>query len=109
MANLITNTNRDNAFRLASEASDVIDGNRISLNDLSHSHSIFTGAHSMNSQSYLTSFQEPPEQTITFTNSGTETLRLNADGSIYVQGRLAANDLEVVQAMRRFLSGQGLL
>lgn len=87
-------TNRANAFRLHSDSGEE---NRVTIHDLYNAHSILTGAH------------VPQEQTITFTAAGTEMLRLNADGDIYVSGRLATNDLEVVDAMRQFLSGQGLL
>ena len=38
---------------------------------------------------------------------GTEVLKLAANGDIYVHGRLAANDMEVVDAMREFVRRAG--
>lgn len=87
-------TNRANVFRLHSDSGEE---NHVTIHDLRNAHSILTGSH------------VPQDQTITFTTTGTEILRLGADGDIYVRGRLATNDLEVVDAMRQFLSGQGLL
>jgi hypothetical protein len=45
------------------------------------------------------------EGTITFQASGPTgaTIVLHPNGDIYVNGRLAENDVEVVNAMRRFL------
>lgn len=39
-----------------------------------------------------------------FVNGNTEMLRLDPNGDIYIKGRLAENDLEVVNGMRDFLA-----
>ncbi len=38
-----------------------------------------------------------------------EVLRFEANGDIYVRGKLVTNDLEVVEALRAFLCGTGHL
>ena len=42
-------------------------------------------------------------------NLNREILKLCENGDIFVKGRLAENDKEVVDALRDFLRGQGLL
>jgi len=49
------------------------------------------------------------EENITFIVKGEEMLKLTADNNIYVQGRLAKNDKEVVEAMRNWLKKMNLL
>ena len=44
-------------------------------------------------------------QDITFVFSGEEILKLCENGDIYVKGRLAENDKEVVDAFREFTFG----
>ena len=55
----------------------------------------------------------PQEQnTIFFSQvdkSNQEILKLCENGDIFVKGRLAENDKEVVDALREFLKGQGFL
>jgi hypothetical protein len=51
----------------------------------------------------------PADDRITYAILGREVLRLDANGDIFVNGRLAANDLEVVEAMRFFLIASGHL
>ena len=54
----------------------------------------------------------PQEQnTISFVqdNAGREILKLCENGDIFVKGKLAENDKEVVDALREFLKGQGFL
>jgi hypothetical protein len=41
--------------------------------------------------------------------SNQEILKLCENGDIFVKGRLAENDKEVVDALREFLKGQGFL
>lgn len=41
--------------------------------------------------------------------SNQEILKLCENGDIFVKGRLAENDKEVVDALREFLKGQGLI
>lgn len=86
-------TNRDNAFRLARDESS---------NDTLH----FTGnASSLNA----ISANQVAMNTITFNTANEPILELKPNGNIFVQGRLAANDLEVVDALRLFLGAQGLI
>jgi len=49
------------------------------------------------------------KENITFVVKGEEMLKLTADNNIYVQGRLAENDKEVVEAMRNWLKKMNLL
>ncbi len=42
-------------------------------------------------------------------NGVREILKICGNGDIFVKGRLAENDKEVVDALREFLKGQGLL
>jgi|AntAceMinimDraft_16_1070373.scaffolds.fasta_scaffold136595_1 hypothetical protein len=49
------------------------------------------------------------KENITFVVKGEEMLKLTADNNIYVQGRLAENDKEVVEAMRNWLEKMNLL
>jgi len=49
------------------------------------------------------------KENITFIVKGEEMLKLTADNNIYVQGRLAKNDKEVVEAMRNWLKKMNLL
>lgn len=54
----------------------------------------------------------PQEQNTIFfmQDKGTnEILKLCENGDIFVKGRLAENDKEVVDALREFLKGQGFL
>jgi hypothetical protein len=54
----------------------------------------------------------PPNQIIFYQNNDTTTppiLELRANGDIFVKGKLIENDIEVVDAMREFLTGQRLL
>ena len=50
-----------------------------------------------------------PTSEISFNVQGEPMLTLCANGDIQVQGRLATNDMEVVEAMRQFLTEQGRL
>jgi hypothetical protein len=47
--------------------------------------------------------------TICFSNEGKEMLKLCPNGDIFVHGRLADNDKEVVDALREFLRNQSLI
>ncbi len=49
------------------------------------------------------------ENTIVFCMAKKEILKLCENGDIFVQGRLAENDKEVVDAMRLFLASQGFI
>lgn len=54
----------------------------------------------------------PHEQNTIFfaqDNSKREILKLCGNGDIFVKGKLTENDKEVVDALREFLKGQGLL
>jgi hypothetical protein len=55
----------------------------------------------------------PKEQNTIFflqaDKSNKEILKLCENGDIFVKGRLAENDKEVVDALREFIRGQGLL
>jgi hypothetical protein len=54
----------------------------------------------------------PPNQIIFYQNGDITTppiLELRANGDIFVKGKLIENDIEVVDAMREFLTGQRLL
>ncbi len=54
----------------------------------------------------------PQEQNTVFfmqDNGVREILKICGNGDIFVKGRLAENDKEVVDALREFLKGQGLL
>ena len=54
----------------------------------------------------------PPNQIIFYQNNDITTppiLELRANGDIFVKGKLIENDIEVVDAMREFLTGQRLL
>jgi hypothetical protein len=42
-------------------------------------------------------------------NGAREILKLCENGDIFVKGKLAENDKEVVNALREFLKGQGFL
>lgn len=42
-------------------------------------------------------------------NGAREILKLCENGDIFVKGKLAENDKEVVDALREFLKGQGFL
>ena len=59
----------------------------------------------------LTSLVPQEQNTIFFMkdNGTREILKLCGNGDIFVKGRLAENDKEVVDALREFLKGQGLL
>jgi flagellar hook protein FlgE len=88
-------TNRDNSFRLANSQETVNDnGLYLTGSDLSYA---------------TISAANLAPNTITFNTHNEPILELRPNGDIYVQGRLAANDMEVVSAMRRFLGTQGLL
>lgn len=92
-------TNRDNSFRLA-------DSHEAVRNIVDHTTLHFVG----DELSYTAlSANNALMNTITFNTNNTPILELKPNGDIYVQGRLAANDLEVVSALRQFLTGQGLL
>jgi hypothetical protein len=86
-------TNRDNSFRLANSQEAINDDVLF----------IDGAIHSAIAASNLTA------NTIAFNIQNDPVLEFRPNGDIYVQGRLAANDMEVVEAMRRFLGGQGLL
>lgn len=49
------------------------------------------------------------ESYITFRNDINEVIKLCPNGDIYVNGRLASNDLEVVAGMRQFLIVAGYI
>ena len=54
----------------------------------------------------------PKEQNTIFfsqVDKSKEILKLCENGDIFVKGRLAENDKEVVDALREFLKGQGFL
>ena len=54
----------------------------------------------------------PQEQNTIFSmqdNGTREILKLCENGDIFVKGKLAENDKEVVDALREFLKGQGFL
>jgi hypothetical protein len=59
----------------------------------------------------LTSVVPKEQNTISFVqdNAGREILKLCENGDIFVKGKLAENDKEVVDALREFLKGQGFL
>jgi hypothetical protein len=59
----------------------------------------------------LTSVIPQEQNTISFMqdNAGREILKLCENGDIFVKGKLAENDKEVVDALREFLKGQGFL
>jgi hypothetical protein len=59
----------------------------------------------------LTSVVPQEQNTISFVqdNAAREILKLCENGDIFVKGKLAENDKEVVDALREFLKGQGLL
>lgn len=54
---------------------------------------------------------EPVKAAITFTvdNGATEILRFEANGDIFVKGRMVENDKEVIEALRTFLTHVGAL
>ena len=98
------NTNRDNSFRLSEDLDSVRDEiyvasapRYVSL-DSGHGR-IRAGASAV------------PEaaQTIEFASQGNSVLRFEPNGDIYLYGRLAENDTEVVDGMRVFLRGHGLI
>jgi len=57
--------------------------------------------------------KELDNTSITFKDSSvtesTEFIKLEASGNIYVKGRLVENDIELVNAMREFLTNSGYL
>jgi hypothetical protein len=59
----------------------------------------------------LTSVVPQEQNTISFMqdNAGREILKLCENGDIFVKGKLAENDKEVVDALREFLKTQGFL
>ena len=59
----------------------------------------------------LTSVIPQEQNTISFVqdNAAREILKLCENGDIFVKGKLAENDKEVVDALREFLKGQGFL
>ena len=59
----------------------------------------------------LTSVVPQEQNTISFVqdNAGREILKLCENGDIFVKGKLAENDKEVVDALQEFLKGQGFL
>jgi hypothetical protein len=59
----------------------------------------------------LTSVVPQEQNTISFMqdNVGREILKLCENGDIFIKGKLAENDKEVVDALREFLKGQGFL
>jgi hypothetical protein len=59
----------------------------------------------------LTSVVPQEQNTISFVqdNAGREILKLCENGDIFIKGKLAENDKEVVDALREFLKGQGFL
>lgn len=59
----------------------------------------------------LTSVVPQEQNTISFVqdNAGREILKLCENGDIFVKGKLAENDKEVVDALREFLKGQVFL
>lgn len=88
-------TNRDNSFRLARSIETVSDST-LHFREDGLNYATLTASDML-------------ANTITFNTMNEPILELKPNGDIYVQGRLAANDLEVVEAMRRFLGSQGLL
>jgi hypothetical protein len=52
---------------------------------------------------------EPKEIKFYSNESQNEILKLCENGDIFINGRLAENDKEVVDAMRKFLLKQGLI
>ncbi len=59
----------------------------------------------------LTSVTPQEQNTISFIqdNTAREILKLCENGDIFVKGKLAENDIEVVDTLREFLKGQGFL
>ena len=53
--------------------------------------------------------KELESNTTFFMQNSTEILKLCFNGDIYVHGRLAENDKEVVDALRDFLKSQNLI
>lgn len=49
-----------------------------------------------------------PSDNVTFYVEGEEILKLCPEGEIYVRGKLAHNDKQVVEALKQFLNKQGL-
>lgn len=86
-------TNKDNIHRLGQNESDI---------------PLTTQFSPTYTQATLFNAYQTPNN-ITFHTSSEPILELRENGDIYVQGRLAENDIEVVNAMRTFLSRQGLL
>lgn len=98
-------TNRDNSFRLAN-SQDTIHDNVISGNEIIGR----TISRGVISSGQITMIDYEPTNAIEFsTGQQTPVLQFRPNGDIYIQGRLAANDMEVVEGMRRLLSGRGLL
>lgn len=53
---------------------------------------------------------DPPETVLTIQNNeGKKILQFMQDGSIYVHGRFAENDKEIVEAFKEFLIDQGYM
>jgi len=46
---------------------------------------------------------------VVFGVDGNEVIRFEKNGNIFVKGKLAENDKEVVDGFRRFLNSQGLM
>lgn len=55
------------------------------------------------------SVSDPSEIKFTTENGAREVLRITANGDIYVNGKLAANDMEVVEGLRQFLKEAGFI
>ena len=49
-------------------------------------------------------FYTPISGSITFYTESREVLRFDANGDIFVQGRLTINDLEIVESLKEFLT-----
>ena len=49
-------------------------------------------------------FYTPISGSITFYTESREVLRFDANGDIFVQGRLTTNDLEIVESLKEFLT-----
>jgi hypothetical protein len=57
----------------------------------------------------LTAYNLEPPSVIQFRKQGQSILKFAENGDIFIHGRLAENDKEVVEGMRQFLMGTGII